>query len=97
MLFLRSNNTHSFVHDKSSSTAQLIKGKLSDLQKLFKYLGGTVTSTFKVGTRGRAGRPASPSFPGYGGLFPVIFVLYLNDLPSEELLLILVELCTSSL
>ena len=97
MLFLRSNNTHSFVHDKSSSTAQLIKGKLSDLQKLFKYLGGTVTSTFKVGTGGRAGRSASPSFPGCGGLFPVIFVLYLNDVPSEELLLILVELCTSSL
>ena len=78
MLFLRSNNTHSFVHsfDRSSSTAQLIKGKLSDFQKLFKYLSGTVTSTFNVGTGGRAGRSASPSFPRCGGVFPVIFVLY---------------------
>ena len=77
----------SFVHDKSSSTLQLIKGKSSDLQKLLKYLSGIVTSTFNVGTGGHAGQSASPSFPGCAGLasaFLIIFV-YLNDVPSEAL------------
>ena len=41
-----------------------------------------MTSTFKVGT---AGRSASPSFPSCAGVFPTIFVLYLNYLPSEPL------------
>ena len=47
-----------------------------------------LTSTFKVGTGGCGGRSASPTFPGYAGLcgvFPTIFVLYSNDLPSEAL------------
>ena len=43
-------------------------------------------STFKVGT---AGRFASPGFPACVGVFPTISVLYLNDLPSEALSLIL--------
>ena len=52
------------------------------LQKLPRYLSGIVTSTFKVGTPGCAGRLASPGFPGFGfgglsGVFPTIFVLYL--------------------
>ena len=41
-----------------------------------------MTLTYKVGTGGRF---ASPSFPGLSGVFPTIFVLYLNDLPSEVL------------
>ena len=41
-----------------------------------------MTSTFKVGTGGRF---ASPSFPGLFGIFPTIFVLYLNGLSSEAL------------
>ena len=47
-----------------------------------------VALTCKVGTHGRGGRSASPSFPGHAGLcgvFPTIFVLYSNDLPSEAL------------
>ena len=44
-----------------------------------------MTSTFKVGT---ASLFAFLSFPGCGGVFPTIFVLYLNDLPSEALSLI---------
>ena len=41
-----------------------------------------MASTFKVGTGGRF---TSQSFPGLSGVFPTIFVLYLNDLPSEAL------------
>ena len=41
-----------------------------------------LTSTFKVGT---AGRFLSSWFPGLAVVFPTIFVLYLNDLPSEVL------------
>ena len=47
-----------------------------------------MTSTFKVGTACHCGRSASPSFLGLSGLgavFRTIFVLYLNDLPSETL------------
>ena len=40
------------VHDKSSSTSQLIAGKSRDLQKSLRYFSGIVTFTFKVGTRG---------------------------------------------
>ena len=45
-----------------------------------------VTSMFKNGTGGCAGWSASSGFPGCGGLsgvFPIVFVLYPNDLPSE--------------
>ena len=45
-----------------------------------------MTSTFKVCI---AGRFASPSFPGPAGVFPTISVLYLIDLPSEALSLLL--------
>ena len=75
-------NKQYFVHDKSSSISQFINGKLVDLQKLLRYLSGIVYSTLKVGTGGRF---ASPSFPGISGVFPTIFVLYSNDLPSEAL------------
>ena len=47
-----------------------------------------MTSTFKAGTSGRGGRFASPSFPSLAGLcgvFPIMFVLKLIDLPSEAL------------
>ena len=33
----------SFDHDKSSSLSQLIKEKLRNLQKLLKYINGTIT------------------------------------------------------
>ena len=60
MLILCSTNTQSFAHDKSSSTSQLIKGKLSDLQKLLRYLNEIVTSMLNVGICGCAGQLASP-------------------------------------
>ena len=88
MLLLCSTNTQSFVHNKSSSTSQIIKGKSSDLQRLLRYLSGMVISMFKVASGGRAGWWACPSFPdcdGLSGVFPVIFVLYLNHLLFEAL------------
>ena len=45
-------------------------------------MSGTLTSTFKVGTGGRF---ACHSFPGLSGVFPTIFVLYSNYLPSLAL------------
>ena len=48
-----------------------------------------MTSKFKDGTGGCAGKSPSPEFPGCGGLSgfsPTIF-FYSNDLPSEVLLL----------
>ena len=42
-----------------------------------------MTLTFKVGTAGRSGSPSFPGSSGFSGVFPNIFVLYLNDLPSE--------------
>ena len=60
-------------------------------KQFLRYLNGTVTSTFKVGTAGCGGRGGwVPSgfcggWVGRGGLsgaFHTIFVLYLNDLPS---------------
>ena len=59
-------NIQSFVNDKSSSTLQLIKGKLRYLKKLPRYLSGTVNSTFKSDTRGSADQSVSPAFPGGG-------------------------------
>ena len=47
-----------------------------------------VTSTSEVGTGGCASQSTSPRFPchgGFSGVFPIICVLYLNDLPSEAL------------
>ena len=83
MLLLCSSNIQSFVHYKSSSTSQLLKGKSRDLQKLIRYLSGIMASTFKVGTGGgRGGWLASPSLSDYAGLssvFPVILLLYVND------------------
>ena len=55
MLLLCSINTQSSVHDKSSTTSQLIISISSDLQKLLRYLSGIVTSTFKTGTGGCGG------------------------------------------
>ena len=81
---------HSLLpNNKSSSISQFVNGKSRNLQKLLRCLSGIVTSTFKVGTVGCPGRFTSPGFPGRDGLsgvFPTIFVLYLNDLPSEEFL-----------
>ena len=51
MLLLCSSNIQSFVHYKSSSTSQLLKGKSRDLQKLLIK----ITTTFKVGTGGGRG------------------------------------------
>ena len=73
MLLWCSINTQSFVHDKSSSTLQLLKGKWRKLQKLLRYLSGIVTSTFKVGTHscgacgGRGGWDTSGFGNGCGG------------------------------
>ena len=39
-------------------------------------------SDFNIGTGGRF---VSPSFQGCAGVFPAIFVLYSNDLPSKAL------------
>ena len=97
MLILYFTKTQSFARDKSSFTLQLIKGKSSDLQKLLQYLNATVAFKFKISTGGHAGRSASLSFTGCGGLssvYPVIFVSYLNNQPSEASLL---TLSTSSL
>ena len=47
-----------------------------------------MTCTFKDKTSGCAGWVASSGFPGCAGrcgIFPIILVLYLNDLPSEVL------------
>ena len=82
MLLFCSINAQSFLDDKSSSISQFINGKSRDLEKLLRYLSGIVISTCKVGTGGQF---ASPSFPGLSGVFPTIFVLYSNDLPSEAL------------
>ena len=87
MLLLCSPNTQSFDHDKLSSTLQLVKGKLSDFQKLLRYLKRIVTSAFSVRTDGCAVWSASPSFSdcvGFACLFSVILVIYLNYLPSEQ-------------
>ena len=69
----------SFVFDKSSFISQFISGKSRNLQKLLRYLIGIVTSAFKADTSGYGGRG------GLLGVFLTIFVLYLNDLPSEVL------------
>ena len=71
-------------HDKSSSTLQFIKGKSRNLQKFLRYL--SVTSTFKDGTSGCAGRSTSPGFPYCGGLSGVSgFVLYSNGVSFKAL------------
>ena len=79
-------------HLKLSSISQLIKGKLIDLPNLLRYLSGIGSSVFKRGIGGgcscgdweKCG--CSGGCPDRGGLasvFPIIFVLYLNYLPSE--------------
>ena len=78
-------NTQSFVNDKTSCISQFINGKSRDLQNLRKSLSGIVTSSFKVGTGGHGGEFPSSAESGCAGLcdiFPIIFVLYPNDLPS---------------
>ena len=68
-----------------SSIPQFISGKSRNLEKLLRYLSGIVISTFKAGT---AGQFAAFSFPRCAAFFPTTF-LCLNDLPCEELLLVL--------
>ena len=58
-------------HVKMRLTSQLINGISRVLQKLLKYLNGTIISTFF----------ASPSL----GVFPIIFILDLNDSKSVKL------------
>ena len=58
-------------HIKFSLTSQLIKGISRVLQKLLKYFNGTIIST-------------SFSLPLLG-VFPVIFILDLNDLEFAKL------------
>ena len=68
--------------------SQFISGKSRNIQKLLGYLSEIVTSIFKVGTSYCSGRLTSSSFQGRSslpGVFHTIFVLYLNDLPSEAL------------
>ena len=90
----------SFFHDKSSSVSQFISGKSRNLQKLLKYLSWIAVSTFKAGTadcgdlggccgwdpsRFGDGCGSRGGLSGFCGVFPTIFVLYLNDLSSEAL------------
>ena len=87
MLLWCSDNTQSFVHDKTSSIWPFISRKSKNLQKLLRYLNGIVNSTFKAGTAGYGGRSGrggwdpygfSGGCDGRGGLslaFPTIFVL----------------------
>ena len=56
-----SNFIHSFDHDKSSSTSELINGKSKNLQKLLKYFNGTTNSMSNVLL--------------LSGVLPIIFVL----------------------
>ena len=58
-------------HVKMRLTSQLIKGISRVLQKLLKYFNGTVISTYF-------------SLPA-AGVFPVIFILDLNDSKSARL------------
>ena len=58
-------------HVKIKLTSQLIKGISRVLQKLLKYFNGTIISTFF-------------SLPA-AGVFPVIFILDLNDSESAKL------------
>ena len=88
-LLLCSVNMQSSAHNKSSTISQFIKGKSRDFQKFLLYFRVIVTSKFKDGTGGCAGKSPSPEFPGCGGISgfsPTIF-FYSNDLPSEVLLL----------
>ena len=74
-----SANTQIFVHDKSNYTSKLIKGKLSNLQILLKYLTGTVTSVFKGGAGACGSRfPPSGGTGSHGchtSAFPVIILI----------------------
>ena len=72
MLLLCPTNTHSFVHDKSIPTTELIKEKSRDLQKLPRYLSGIVTSMFES----HGGRFASPSFPTCADLSSIFFCYF---------------------
>ena len=68
--------------------SQFISGKSRNIQKVLGYLSKIVSSIFKIGTSCCGGRPTSSSFQGRFGLlgvFHTIFILYLNDLPSEAL------------
>ena len=88
ILSLGSINTQLLVHDKSSSTSQLIKGKLSYLQKLLRYFSRIASSVFENGNGGCGGSFASLKFPvskGLTDIFSLIIVLHLNGLPSDEL------------
>ena len=63
-----------------------MNGQLRNLQKLLRYLRKIVTSAFKIGAIGCSGQFTFPGFPVRGslsGVFSTIFVLYLNNLPSE--------------
>ena len=76
-----------FMHNIFSMINQSLF-KLSDIQKLLKYLVRIVTSTFKNITGGCAVQSVLFAFPDCGGCpctFSIMFVLYLNDLLSEAL------------
>ena len=74
MLLLRSMNTQSFDHYKSSSVSHFINGKPYILQNLLIFLSRVINSRFKGGT---AGRFASPSFSDHPSDFATFSVLYL--------------------
>ena len=85
MIFTPAISETTFInaHDKSTSTLQLSKGKLNDLQKLLRDFSKIYISTLTFGTASYASWSASPRFPGCGslfGVFPVMFALYLSDL-----------------
>ena len=59
MLLWCSENTQSFVHDKSSFISQFIDSKSRDFQKWLRFLSEIVTSTFKPATGGCGGLSGS--------------------------------------
>ena len=91
MLLSSSKNTQDLDHFKSSSVSQFIKGTLKYLQALLQYLSGIVTSVFIDSIGGSSGHGSwVPSGggdcagrDGRASEFPIIFVLYSYDLPSE--------------
>ena len=64
------------VHKKPSSSKQFVKDKSRDLQILLRYLGGIVTSTFKVGKGSYVAWSVSPGFLGCGGLSGVSLTIF---------------------
>ena len=77
------NNTQFFDHEKSSTILQLIKGKSKDIQKIFKYFNGITNSVLSVVVVNEIHSGGCADREDIDPVFSIIFVLYVNDLPSE--------------